>query len=133
MPVCEGLLCIDLAFFGSNITKVVSGGWVPLLVASAVFTVMTTWRQGRKLLKSKLDAGALQFEAFLREISSQSPIRVPGTAVFLTGNPNGVPTTLVSNFKHNKILHERVILLNVTTREIPHVPLSERIDVQDTD
>ena len=131
LPVCAGLLCVDLAFFSSNITKVVSGGWVPLLVASTVFAVMTTWKQGRRLLKRKLDARVVRLKTFLNEISGQNPIRVPGTAVFLTANPNGVPTTLVSNFRHNKILHAQVILLNVTTREIPRVFPSERIDVQD--
>ncbi len=131
LAVCAALLVIDLAFWASNITKVVSGGWVPLLVASAVFTVMTTWKQGRRLLKSRLDASARPLRVFLEEISGRNPLRVPGTAVFLTGNPNGVPTTLVSNYRHNRILHERVILLNVATREIPRVPASERIEVQD--
>ncbi len=131
LAICAVLLAIDLAFWASNITKVVSGGWVPLLVASVVFTVMATWKQGRRLLKSKLDARALPLRVFLGEIFERRPLRVPGTAIFLTGNPNGVPTTLVSNFRHNKILHERVILLNVATREIPRVPSSERIEALD--
>ena len=131
LAICAVLLAIDLAFWASNITKVVSGGRVPLLVASVVFTVMATWKQGRRLDKSKLDARALPLRVFLGEIFERRPLRVPGTAIFLTGNPNGVPTTLVSNFRLNKILHERVILLNVATREIPRVPSSERIEALD--
>ncbi|NOY53282.1 MAG: potassium transporter Kup [Deltaproteobacteria bacterium] len=131
LPACSVLLCIDAAFFSSNITKVTSGGWVPLLVAAAVFSVMITWRQGRKILKRKLDAVTIPLKDFLEEVSSRRITRVPGTAAFLTGNPVGTPTALVSNFMHNKILHERILILHVTTEEIPYVSPSERLSVRE--
>lgn len=123
-------LCIDIGFFSSNITKIKSGGWVPLLVASIVFTLMTTWKQGRRVLKSKLDAQILHLKDFLDNIAKENPIRVPGVAVFLTGNPVGTPTTLIQNFSHNKILHDRVVLLHISTKEIPYVPEKERVEAQ---
>lgn len=125
-----GFLTVDLSFFGSNMTKIISGGWVPILVASMVFALMTTWRQGRKQLKNRLDSSILELDDFLENISQQKPIRVFGTAVFLAGNPRGTPGALIQNFKHNRILHDTVILLHVTVLNVPYVHVEERSDVQ---
>ncbi len=125
-----GFFTVDIAFFSSNMTKIASGGWVPICVASMVFALMTTWRQGRKQLKNRLDANILKFDDFLENVSQQKPIRVPGTAVFLAGNPSGTPGALIQNFKHNRILHDTVILLHVTALNVPYVDVNERLDVQ---
>jgi KUP system potassium uptake protein len=130
------LLCgffgiIDLAFFGANIIKVPDGGWVPLLVAATVFTLMTTWRRGREILDERLRKEALPIDAFLQSLQLNPPIRVPGTAVFMYRNPAGTPTALLHNLKHNKVLHERVVLLTIETEERPHVPAAERVEVED--
>ncbi|MHB0969459.1 MAG: potassium transporter Kup [Thermoanaerobaculia bacterium] len=130
------LLCgffgiIDLAFFGANIIKVPDGGWVPLLVAASVFTLMTTWRRGRDILDERLRKEALPIDAFLPSLQLNPPIRVPGTAVFMYRNPAGTPTALLHNLKHNKVLHERVVLLTIETEERPHVPVAERVEIED--
>ena len=121
---------IDLGFFASNITKIPTGGWVPLLVASLIFALMTTWKQGRKQLKKKLDARILHLEVFLEDLKRKNPLRVPGAAVFLAGNPEGTPGTLIKNLKHNNVLHEKVILLHVITSEIPYVRVGDRATVE---
>lgn len=121
---------VDIAFFASNMTKIASGGWVPLLVASIVFALMTTWRQGRKQLKIRIDAGIMKIDDFLETVEQQKPVRVPGAAVFLSGNPRGTPAALIKNFKHNRILHKTVILLHVTTLNVPYVHVDERAEVQ---
>jgi KUP system potassium uptake protein len=128
--ISAGFFFIDWCFFSSNITKIPSGGWVPLLIASTVFALMTTWKKGRKQLKKNLDARMLPIEDFLNNVKDKKPVRVPGVAVFLAGNPSGTPTTLINNFEHNKILHEKVILLHVATQEIPYVRVNERAAVK---
>ena len=123
----SGFLVLDLSFFGANIVKVPHGGWFPLVVATLVYLLMATWKQGRRLLVQRLQEGVLPIEDFVRSLQPGSPLRVPGTAVFLTTNPQGTPTTLLHNLKHNKVLHERVVLLTVVTKEVPTVPREERI------
>lgn len=120
-------LVFDLAFFSANFIKVPHGGWFPLVAGAAIFMLMTTWQKGRNLLTERLKDGALSVELFLQSVAGHPPIRVPGTAVFMYRNPDGVPTALLHNLKHNKVLHEKVVLLNVTTEEIPHVPEEERV------
>ncbi|MFZ0448735.1 MAG: potassium transporter Kup [Desulfatiglandaceae bacterium] len=128
--ISAGFLLIDLGFFSSNVTKIPSGGWVPLLIASLVFSLMTTWKMGRKQLKKNLDARVLHINDFLHNVRDKEPVRVPGVAVFLGGNPSGTPGALINNFEHNKILHEKVILLHVATQEIPYVRVNERAAVE---
>jgi KUP system potassium uptake protein len=125
----SGFLIIDLAFFGANIIKLPHGGWFPLVVAAVVFTLMTTWRRGRDILGERFREMALPDELFLNSIEIDPPIRVPGTAVFMDRMPNATPHALLHNIKHNKILHERVVLLTVLTEEAPRVPQQERIEV----
>jgi len=122
---------IDVAFFGANIAKVMHGGWFALAVAAFVFLLMTTWRRGRRILLRKLEHGTVGVDLFLRDIARSQPHRVTGTAVFMTANPDGIPASLLHNFKHNKVLHHRVRLLTIWTREIPRVPRQERITVAD--
>ena len=122
-------LIIDLSFFGANIIKFPHGGWVPLLVAGIVFTLMTTWRRGRTILSEKFQEMALPDELFLTSVETDPPIRVPGTAVFMDRTPDATPHALLHNLKHNKVLHERVVLLTVLTEERPHVPEDKRVEV----
>jgi KUP system potassium uptake protein len=114
-------LVFDLAFFAANLTKFSHGGWFPIAVATAVFTVMATWKQGRTLLGQFLNANVLELPLFLGEIERKPPHRVKGTAVFLTSNPNGVPPVLLHHFKHNKVLHESIVLLSISTAHVPEI------------
>jgi KUP system potassium uptake protein len=120
-------LVADLAFFGANSLKIPHGGWFPLVIAGAVYTLMATWRQGRRLLSQRLQAGILPLERFLQDVNERQPLRVPGTAVFLYGHPTGTPPALLLNLTHNKVLHERIVILTVVMKEIARVPARERI------
>jgi KUP system potassium uptake protein len=123
-------LVIDLAFFGANLLKIPSGGWFPLLIGAVIFTVMSTWKTGRKLLYERLANEAMALDPFIEAIGSHPPARVPGTAVFMTPNPNGVPHALLHNLKHNKVLHEKVVLLTVKIEDYPHTQLDDRVVVE---
>jgi KUP system potassium uptake protein len=124
-------LLIDLAFFLANATKIGHGGWFPLLVGAAVFTAMTTWKTGRGILAERLSETTLPIDLFLEDVGRSAPHRVPGTAVFMFGNPTGVPPALLHNLKHNKVLHETVVLLRVDTEEAPVVDANERTTVEE--
>lgn len=124
-----GFLLIDLAFFGANILKLGQGGWFPLAIAAAVFALMTTWKAGRRLLAERLRSGGMPLDLFLDNVATTN--RVPGVAVFMTQEPDGVPVTLLHNLKHNKVLHERVVLLTIMGEEIPYVRSAERLVVKD--
>ena len=130
LPLCGSFLAIDLSFFSANIFKVVNGGWFPLLVAILVFTLMTTWKRGRGVLAQRLRATAVPVASLLKNLEVSSPIRVPGTAVFMNGNPEGTPPAFLHNIKHNKVMHERLLILNVVTEEAPYVPAKDRISVE---
>ncbi|MBV8519820.1 MAG: potassium transporter Kup [Acidobacteria bacterium] len=120
------LLTIDLAFFGANVVKVLDGGWFPLAVGLLIFTLMSTWRLGRKILADKLAAESISVDAFLAELASAKIPRVKGTAVFMSRNPDGVPTTLLHNIKHNKVVHQRVVLMTIETEDRSHLSDDER-------
>jgi KUP system potassium uptake protein len=122
-------LTIDLAFLGANAIKFFQGGWFPVLIALAVFTLLATWKRGRALLYERLTELAIAIEPFLDSITRHPPARVPGTAVFLTTKFEGVPHSLMHNLKHNKVLHNRVVLLTVVFQDIPHIDNSERIEI----
>ena len=123
-------LTVDLAFFGANMLKIPAGGWFPLLIGLVIFTLMTTWRSGRALLYKRLADEAMSLEPFIQAIGGDSAVRVQGTAVFMTPNTAGVPHALLHNLKHNKVLHEMVVLAKVKIEDIPHVPVHERLTVQ---
>ncbi len=129
--LCAFFLAFDLSFFGGNILKVVDGGWFPLLVAAIVFTVLTTWKRGREILLQRLSAAAVPLDFFKQNVLADSPVRVPGTAVFMTGNPDVTPPALLHHLQHTKVLHEQVLLLTVVTEEYPHTRPSERVEVTD--
>jgi KUP system potassium uptake protein len=124
-------LTIDLAFFGANLLKVEHGGWFPLALGLMLFTVMTTWRRGRELVLRQLQHGGLALAPFVASIAEHPPLRVPGTAVFMTANLQAVPHALLHSMKHFKTLHARNVLLNVETLEAPFAGESERIELHD--
>jgi KUP system potassium uptake protein len=131
LTLCGGFLLIDLAFFGANTLKIFDGGWFPLLVAGAVFLLLTTWRRGRQILAGRLRERLIPVDLYLAELLSNPPPRVPGTAIFMTGNPVGTPSALRHNVRHNHILHETVVILYVETAEAPHVAAADRIEVEE--
>jgi KUP system potassium uptake protein len=130
LAVALPLGAIDLSFLASNSLKIPEGGWFPLLIGGIVFTLLTTWKRGRALLMQRLSEDSMPLEAFIGSIAASPPARVPGTAVFLTSTVDRVPNALLHNLKHNKVLHEQVVFLTVHTRDIPRVPLKERIVVR---
>lgn len=124
-------LLIDLIFIASTSLKIFSGGWVPMLIGVIVCTVLMTWRTGREIVFNRLEKDALPLELFIKSVSlSDETIFVPGEAIFLTGTPNMVPHAMLHNIKHNKVLHERNILVTVITRDVPFVPDQERVRVE---
>ena len=124
-------LSIDLAFFGANALKIAHGGWLPLVIGWGIFTLMTTWKTGRRIVAERLMARAIPLEDFMAGIAAHPPARVPGTAVFMTAQPKGTPAALAHNLRHNKVLHEHVVILMVTTQPVPHVPETERYKVRE--
>ena len=121
LPIAAFFITIDLAFFGANMLKIAHGGWFPLLVSAAILFLMLTWRKGRRVLRSRLGEMCIPLDAFLSELKSQNIRRVPGTAVYMSGNRYGTPLALLHNLKHNKVLHEEVVLLTVRTEEVPYL------------
>lgn len=120
-------MTLDLAFFLANSTKIPHGGWFPLAIGIVIFVFLTTWKKGRALLMAKLATEAMPVEDFVAALSDRV-VRVPGTAIFLTGTREGVPLALLHNMKHNKVLHERVILMTVSMEEVPVVSEERRIE-----
>jgi KUP system potassium uptake protein len=131
VTVTVAFLIADLAFFGANMVKVAHGGWFPLAVAVGVFTVMTTWRRGRRILSDRIQEVALSDEDFLKSIKRRPPPRVAGTAVFMDRTVDGIPLPLLHNLKHNKVLHEKVVLLTIMTEEVPYVSDEEQAEVRE--
>jgi KUP system potassium uptake protein len=131
MLVTGLFLISDLAFLGANMVKIADGGWFPLAIGALVFLVMSTWKRGRGLVAERLQKGSLPFTAFLASVGRDSIHRVPGTAVFMSRDPDATPAALLHNLKHNKVLHERVVLLSVVSEEIPEVPEPEQVRVED--
>jgi KUP system potassium uptake protein len=130
LAVMSAFLVIDLAFFGANALKLLQGGWVTLAVAFAIFTLMTTWKTGRRLVAERLTARAVPLEEFMGSVEALQPVRVPGTAVFMTAQPTGTPPALAHNMRYNKVLHDKVVVLTVSTAQVPHVAAADRISVQ---
>jgi KUP system potassium uptake protein len=133
VSLCVLFLAIDVAFWSANMIKIPDGGWFPLAVAGGVFALMTTWKTGRTLLGRKLAASSIPVRFFLADIQDNPPPRVPGTAVFMYGDPEGTPPALLRALEHFGALHERVVLLHVLTEEIPRVPPADRSQVEKVD
>ena len=127
----SAFIVVDLAFFGANLAKIEQGGWFPIAAAAAGFALMSTWKAGRNALAVQLRDAGLPLKMFMDDISRKRPQRVPGTAVFMTSNQDAAPPVLLHHLKHNKILHERVLLVSITTEEIPAVPEMERVTSRD--
>ncbi|SFN24281.1 potassium transporter Kup [Dokdonella immobilis] len=123
-------LTIDGAFLGANADKVEHGGWFPLVLGIILFAVMTTWRRGRDLVMRQIKRAGLAIEPFVTSINSHPPLRVPGTAIFMTANQGAVPNALLHNLKHNKVLHERNVLLTVETLDVPTVDADEHVEIE---
>ncbi len=129
--VCSLFLLIESCFCAANLTKVRFGGWFPLVAGSVIFILMATWKTGRQLVWNKLRPGSLPLETFLQDIPAHKNLpRVPGTAFFMTANPEGTPIALLHNLKHNKVLHERNVVLTIITDEIPQVKPARRLQVE---
>jgi KUP system potassium uptake protein len=129
--VSAGLLLVDLSFFGANINKVPSGGWIPLVVAVIVYIVMSTWNQGRQLIRRRLLSQNIPIEKFLDGLRFDSLKRAEGAAIFLSSDPEGTPISLINNLKHNQILHEKNLLFTINTLNMPYVPPRNRLQVQE--
>jgi KUP system potassium uptake protein len=121
---------VDGLYLGANLLKIPAGGWFPLLIGAIAFTLLTTWAKGRQLLLARMDEASLPMEIFIKSAAT-SATRVPGTAVFMTSSASGVPHALLHNLKHNKVLHERVILLTVKIQDVPYVSEEKRAETQD--
>jgi KUP system potassium uptake protein len=121
---------VDIAYFSANLLKVPDGGWFPLLIGAVAFTLLTTWAKGRKLMIDRMQEASLPMEIFIKS-AAPSATRVSGTAVFMTSSPNGVPHALLHNLKHNKVLHERIILLTVRIEDVPYVSDEKRVETDD--
>lgn len=129
--ICGGFFVIDVSFLGANLTKIGYGGWFPLAVGGIIFLLMSTWRQGRQIVVTRLRMQLIPLDMFVAELLSHMPTRVSGTAVFMSGNPVGTPPALRHNVMHNKVLHENVVILSVETAETPHIDSQERVTIEE--
>jgi KUP system potassium uptake protein len=121
---------VDLAFFGSNLLKLFNGGWFPLLIGGIIFSLMVTWKDGRRLMTEKLQSDAIDLPSFLEAVFVTPPLRVEGTAVFLTAEPGTVPNALLHNLKHNKVLHANNLFVTVRNHEVPWIGLAKRLTIE---
>ncbi len=122
-------ITIDLGYFAANAVKIEHGGWFPLVLGAGVFVVLSTWRKGRDLVLRELKQSGLALEPFIDSVTSHPPLRVPGTAIFLTANTHAVPNALLHNLKHNKVLHERNILMTAEPLDVPNAEYGERTEI----
>jgi KUP system potassium uptake protein len=132
VPLLALFFLVDIAYFGANLLKVPDGGWFPLVIGLIAFTLLTTWARGRKLMLARMREASMPIEIFVKS-AANSATRVPGTAVFMTTTPDGVPHALLHNLKHNKVLHDRVMLLTVKIEDVPFVDVKRRFELQDLD
>ena len=134
LPLCIAatgfFFVVDIAFFASNALKIAQGGWFPLAMAAVLYVLMTTWKQGRQLLNEKLRADSIDLDSFLEAVFLNPPVRVEGTAVFLTAEPGTVPNALLHNLKHNKVLHEQNLFVTVRNHEVPWIGMDKRLAVE---
>jgi len=130
LPPVALFLSIDFAFFAANAVKFLQGGWFPIAMGTVIYTIMTTWKTGRRILGEAFKSNILPLDSFLADVEQRKPTRVQGTAVFMSSNPYGTPPVLLHHFKHNKILHDQVILLSVVNERVPEISAADRITVE---
>lgn len=128
--LCGSFAVMELIFFGANAAKIAHGGWFPLLVALLLFTVMYTWKTGRRHLYERHTSKMIPLADFIKVLQNDPPIRVPGTAIYMAGSASGTPLAMLHNLKHNKVMHERVVMLTVMVAEEPHVPPEQRLSYE---
>jgi KUP system potassium uptake protein len=127
--ICGGFVVLQLPFLVANLLKLPEGGWFPLVIGGLLYGMMRTWNWGRRRLRDRLQASLLPFDMFLADVEERKPHRVGGTAVFMAGSPTGTPLALLHNLKHNRVLHERVVLLTIKIEEDSRVPADERLEI----
>ena len=125
-----GILANDIMFLTATLAKIADGGWFPLVIGTAMFTIMSTWRRGREIVRRKVNDGAMPMKLFVDSMSLSDTPRVEGTGIFMTTNPSGVPNSLLHNLKHNKVLHGRVVVLSILIQDIPRVPKEDYIWIE---
>ena len=130
LPLLAVFFIVDFAYFGANLLKVPSGGWVPLVIGLVIFTLLTTWARGRALMRERMAESSMPIEIFIKSAAT-SATRVPGTAIFMASAASGVPSAMLHNIKHNKVLHERVIILTVMIQDVPYVDEDKRVFCKD--
>jgi KUP system potassium uptake protein len=130
LSLVGGFLSIELSFFLANISKLHHGAWIPILIATGIFTIMTTWKQGRDLLSRLARKNAVDLQTFIHGVQEKNPHRVPGMAIVMTLNTDVAPAVLIQHYKHNRVLHELVVLLSVSTSHDPEIPDEKRVLVQ---
>jgi KUP system potassium uptake protein len=130
IPATGFFFLVDFAFWGSNLLKLFEGGWFPLMIGGAIFVLMMTWKDGRRLLNQKLEADAIDLKSFLEAVFVSPPLRVDGTAVFLTVGPGTVPNAMLHNLKHNKVLHRNNLFVTVRNHEVPWIGLDKRVEIE---
>ena len=130
VALCLGFLVVDVAFVAANGAKLLQGAWFPVVLGIVLFTMMRTWRRGRELLNAEIHKEGIRLDTFLPGLMLAPPVRVPGTAVFLTASPDVVPHALLHNLKHNKVLHERNVFLTVETLAVPYAPQEKRLRIE---
>lgn len=128
LSVCAVFLAIDLGFFGANLFKIPDGGWFPLVIGAVVFTVLTTWRTGRRILADRIGRDRLPIETYVANLARKRPVRVPGEAVYLFGSPGLTPPSLIANLRHNNALHAKVVILSIATDDVPRVLGARRLE-----
>ena len=129
--LCGVFIAIEAALCTANLLKIAHGGWFPLVVAALVFILMATWKTGRRILGERLRGSFIPLSLFLEDVKLNPPLRVPGTAVFLSSNADSTPLALLHNLKHNRVLHEKVIFLTIQVEEVPHIPREKRIQLEE--
>jgi KUP system potassium uptake protein len=125
LPVLAVFFIVDFAYFGSNLLKVPSGGWVPLAIGLVIFMLLTTWARGRALMRERMAESTMPMDIFIKSAAGSAQ-RVPGTAIFMASTSAGVPSALLHNIKHNRVLHERIIILTVEIADVPYVDEAKR-------
>jgi KUP system potassium uptake protein len=131
VPLCVLFLVVDLAFFGATLFKIPDGGWFPLVAAIVVYTLLTTWRTGRRLVRERLVRGGIQLADFVRDVAEDRPVRTPGAGAYLASTPGVTPPALFANLEYNDAVHETVLVVSVVAGEVPRVDPDNRTEMAD--